>query len=87
MKRLFFLCLLLSACGKDGAPGQQGERGPAGLSSTVAAISGCDNEETFLLLSNGDVLRLKEDKNGKNARFVVLEPDSYLLQDNCVTIL
>jgi hypothetical protein len=75
------------AAGQDGADGANGQDAPVSLFSTVTVIDPCGDksgvyDEVLLKLADGSILAsFSDDANGKNTRFSLLVPGSYMTTD------
>ncbi len=80
-----------SIAGPQGEPGQDGEQGIPGQAAVLEVIDPCGDapgiyDEVILRLANGQLLAsFSENANGKNTRFSILTPGSYVTTDgsNC----
>lgn len=73
--------------GATGPQGPQGETGPAGAAAVIEVIDPCGDapgvyDEVILRLANGQLLSsFSDNSNGKNTRFSILTPGSYMTTD------
>lgn len=87
--RYVLLSILLVACGRGpaGAPGQPGPAGASAVASEYSIVEVVDpcgdaagiEDEVLLRLSNGEVLASYT--SGKDTRFALLSPGTYVTTD------